>query len=47
MEMGLLEHQLQAMEDLAKTIVREAVEFALNSPAPSPESLLEDIFAES
>ena len=47
LEMGLLEHQLQAMEDLAKTIVREAVEFALNSPAPSPESLLEDIFAES
>jgi TPP-dependent pyruvate/acetoin dehydrogenase alpha subunit len=46
LEMGLVEKQLQAVEERAKTVIREAVEFALNSPAPTPESLLEGTFAE-
>jgi len=46
LEMGLAETQLQATEDLAKSVIREAVDFALNSPPPTPESLLEGIFAE-
>jgi acetoin:2,6-dichlorophenolindophenol oxidoreductase subunit alpha len=46
LELGLPEEQLQAMEDQAKMSIREAVEFALSSPAPTPESLLQDIFAE-
>ena len=45
-EMGLTESQLKAIEERAKTAIREAVEFALASPAPTPESLLEDIFAD-
>lgn len=46
LEMGLAESQLQAAEEKAKTVIREAVEFALNSPAPTPESLLQGTFAE-
>ena len=46
LEMGLVEKQLQAVQERAKTVIREAVEFALNSSAPSPESLLEGTFAE-
>jgi pyruvate dehydrogenase E1 component alpha subunit len=46
LEMGLAENPLQTIEDLAKTVIQEAVGFALSSPAPTPESLLEGIFAE-
>jgi len=46
LEMGLAEDQLQAVEDRAKAVIREAVDFGLSSPPPTPESLLEDIFAE-
>jgi len=46
LEMGIAEKQLQFVEDLAKTIIREAVEFALNSPTPSLESLVGGVFAD-
>jgi len=46
LEVGMLESQLQEIEGRAKAIIREAVEFALNSPSPTPQSLLQDIFAE-
>jgi len=46
LEVGIPESQLQEMENRAKTIIGEAVEFALSSPSPTAESLLQDIFAD-
>jgi pyruvate dehydrogenase E1 component alpha subunit len=46
LEMGLRENELHTKEQQARTLIQEAVEFALSSPAPTPESLREDIFAE-
>jgi pyruvate dehydrogenase E1 component alpha subunit len=46
LEAGIPESQLQEIEGRTKTIIQEAVEFALSSPSPTPQSLLQDIFAE-
>jgi TPP-dependent pyruvate/acetoin dehydrogenase alpha subunit len=46
LETGVAESRLQTIEEQARTVIGEAVEFALNSPPPTPESLLEGIFAQ-
>jgi acetoin:2,6-dichlorophenolindophenol oxidoreductase subunit alpha len=46
LDAGLAESELLVIEERAKAVIREAVEFALASPAPTPESLVEDIFAD-
>jgi len=46
LEMGILEKDLQTIEKEVKSVIQEAVEFALSSPSPTQESLLQDIFAE-
>jgi acetoin:2,6-dichlorophenolindophenol oxidoreductase subunit alpha len=46
LEMGILEEDLQTIETEVKSVIQEAVEFALSSPSPTQESLLQDIFAE-
>ena len=46
LEMGILEEDLQTIEKEVKSVIQEAVEFALSSPSPTQESLLQDIFAE-
>jgi pyruvate dehydrogenase E1 component alpha subunit len=45
-ENGLIsESELDKIEEEAQSEVNEAVEFALNSPEPDPERVLEDVFA--
>jgi pyruvate dehydrogenase E1 component alpha subunit len=46
LETGVAESRLQTIEERARTVIGEAVEFALNSPPPTPESLLQGIFAQ-
>lgn len=46
LEVGATEQQLQAREEKATSVVREATEFALASPPPTEQSLVEDIFAQ-
>ena len=46
LELGATAAQLEAEEAAARAIIHEAVEFALASPLPGPESLDEGIFAE-
>lgn len=47
-----IEHELLTAEELdqlakeSEEAVKEAIEFAQNSPIPAPESLLEDVFAD-
>lgn len=41
----LTEDEMKTMEQTAADKVEPAVEFAKNSPVPSPEALLEDVFA--
>jgi len=43
---NLTEKELLTREETARAVIREAVEFALASPAPTPESLVADVFAE-
>lgn len=45
LESGATEQQLLEQEEKAKAEIREAVAFALASPSPTEESLLEDVFA--
>lgn len=45
-ELGISEEQLQEREEDARATIRDAVEFALDSPLASETALLEDIFAE-
>ena len=45
LELEFTDTDLQARETRAKAVVQGAVDFALNSPSPTPESLLEDVFA--
>ena len=44
-EAGVEPHRLEQIEEQARGDVEEAVEFALASPRPEPESALEDVFA--
>jgi pyruvate dehydrogenase E1 component alpha subunit len=44
--LGVSSEDLAAQEKAARTLIQEAVEFAVNSPSPAPESVLEGIFAE-
>jgi TPP-dependent pyruvate/acetoin dehydrogenase alpha subunit len=39
------ETRLQQLEEQVNAAVEEAIEFARNSPEPSPETLMEDIYA--
>ena len=46
-EMGLMDSdELKALDAEIMSKVQEAVEFARQSPEPSPEDALEDIFSE-
>ena|SRR5690348_6101442 len=45
-DLGISQEQLQQCEARALAVIRDAVEFALNSPLASEAALLEDIFAE-
>lgn len=47
LELGLREDEIKAQEMSARRIIEEAVEFAMQSPHPSPESVYEGIFAEA
>ena len=42
----LTKKQLTAIEKKSVKTIKEAVEFAQNSPIPKPESLLTDVFAD-
>lgn len=46
-ELGATEDQLKAEQESARQTIQEAVEFAQQSPYPSPESVYEGIFAEA
>lgn len=46
LDLGISEEELRERENHAKSVIREAVDFALHSPLASEEALLEDIFAE-
>ncbi|MEW5979327.1 MAG: thiamine pyrophosphate-dependent dehydrogenase E1 component subunit alpha [Acidobacteriota bacterium] len=46
LEMGLTPSHLQAQEVSAQRLIREAVEFAIQSPLPSPDSVNEGVFAQ-
>lgn len=46
LEGGATEQQLAEQEERAKGAIQEAVAFALASPSPTEESLLQDVFAE-
>jgi pyruvate dehydrogenase E1 component alpha subunit len=43
---GATEQQLAEREERARVTIREAVDFAIASPSPTEESLLQDVFAE-
>lgn len=40
------EEEAKKIEDEAKALIKEAVEFAENSPLPDEASLLEDVYAD-
>lgn len=44
-ELGADEAELQAREERAKAVIRVALDFALASPLPNEQTLVEDIFA--
>jgi len=44
-EHGVAAERLQALEEQARSEVEEAVEFALASPRPEPETAFEDVYA--
>ena len=45
LEMGITEPQLHARQDRAKAINDEAMQFAIDSPVPAPETVGEFVFA--
>lgn len=47
LQIGASREQLSAAEAAARTAIDEAVEFAVNSPIPEPDSVYEGVFAEA
>lgn len=46
LELGATEENLETREHQVRTSIREAVDFAIASPVPSEQDLLDDVFAE-
>jgi TPP-dependent pyruvate/acetoin dehydrogenase alpha subunit len=45
LEAGVTEKQLSALQDRAKSLNDEAMQFAIDSPVPTPETVAEFVFA--